>query len=204
MLTIRDLGQQDYLTTWQRMLDFTQKRSSSTADEIWLLEHPPVYTQGETDCSDNLLTSTQVPIVKTDRGGQMTYHGPGQLIAYILIDLKRHQLGVRELVNCLESCLLAYLNELDIQANSDSNAPGIYVDQHKVASLGLRIKRGCSYHGLALNVDMDLSPFKVINPCGISGQKMAKLADYYPGITLTAAKASLGRHLIESLEKKQQ
>ena len=173
---VRHLGLAEYLPTWQAMQDFTAQRTADTADEIWLLQHPPVYTVGLNGKPEHLLRSTEIPVIKIDRGGQITYHGPGQIVAYLLLDLRRRGYGVRELVSRMEQAVIELLAEHDISAQGRRDAPGVYVDSKKIAALGLRIKHGCCYHGLALNVDMDLSPFAAINPCG------------YPGLDVTQTK----------------
>ena len=165
----RRLGVADYAATLQRMQDFTAGRGPDTRDEIWLLQHPAVFTQGVAGRAEHVLAPGDIPVVRVDRGGQVTYHGPGQWVAYLLIDLRRRGLGVRALVDRIESALVTTLAHYDISAAADPQAPGVYVDGAKIASLGLRVRRGCSYHGLALNVDMDLEPFPRINPCGYEG-----------------------------------
>lgn len=169
VITTKILGTVEYVPTWQAMKNFTQQRTSTTPDEIWLLEHPPVYTQGIAGKPEHLLASTNIPIVKTDRGGQITYHGPGQVIMYLLLDLQRRQLGIRQLVRKMEQAVIDLLKEYNVAANGSKDAPGVYVDDAKIASLGLKIRRGACYHGIAFNVDMDLTPFSIINPCGYSG-----------------------------------
>jgi lipoyl(octanoyl) transferase len=163
------------------MQNFTQTRDENTPDELWLLEHPAVYTQGRNGKAEHILTASDIPIVKVDRGGQVTYHGPGQLIIYTLIDLKRRNLGVRRLVTLLENAIIALLSEHKIKACNNPKAPGVYVDNKKVAALGLRVSRGCTTHGLSLNIDMDLSPFNNINPCGYEGLQVTQCKDL--GIT---------------------
>mgnify|MGYP003562333994 FL=1 len=163
-LIIRDLGVVDYTETWQRMQQFTDNRDESTVDEIWLLEHPPVFTQGQAGKEEHLLFPGDIPVVKVDRGGQVTYHGPGQLVAYVLLDIKRRKIGVRELVTMIEQVIVGALAAHAVNAYARPDAPGVYVNEAKVASLGLRVRKGCTFHGLALNVAMDLSPFSRINP----------------------------------------
>lgn len=181
-LRIRRLeGLQDYETLWHAMRAFTEKRNSDTADELWILQHQPVYTLGQAGKAEHLLAASDIPVIKTDRGGQITYHGPGQLIVYILLDLKRRQLAVRELVSLLESSIIELLENHGMVAHSRKVAPGVYVTvngrEHKIASLGLRVRRGCCYHGLSFNLDMDLVPFTRINPCGYAGLPVTQLAD---------------------------
>ncbi|ALP54363.1 hypothetical protein Tel_15080 [Candidatus Tenderia electrophaga] len=174
---IRQLGRQPYQPVWRRMQQFTDHRDHTTVDEIWLLEHNAVFTQGMNGKTEHLLSPGDIPVIKIDRGGQVTYHGPGQLVAYLLIDLKRRKLGVRALVERIEQAVIALLADYDIQAHGRRDAPGVYVGKRKIAALGLRVRRGCSYHGLALNVNMDLSPFSRINPCGHHGMQVTQLVD---------------------------
>jgi len=174
---IRRLGHRDYLPTWQAMQEFTDRRDAATPDELWLVEHPPVFTQGLNGRPEHLLDPGTIPVVPVDRGGQVTYHGPGQLVAYPLLDLRRRQLGVRDLVERLEFAVIDLLAGYGIEAAGRRDAPGVYVDGCKIASLGLRIRRGCSYHGLSLNVDMDLAPFSRINPCGYPDLEVTRCAD---------------------------
>ncbi|MBN27332.1 MAG: octanoyltransferase [Alteromonadaceae bacterium] len=169
---IRQLGRQPYQPIWQAMQDFTDNRDAHSQDEIWLVEHDPVFTQGQAGKEEHLLAPGDIPVVKVDRGGQVTYHGPGQQMMYVLLNLKRHNLGVRTLVSALENCIVDTLKEYAIDAYPRADAPGVYVDSKKVCSIGLRIRRGCSFHGLALNVNMDLAPFQRINPCGYAGLEM--------------------------------
>jgi lipoyl(octanoyl) transferase len=158
--------QQDYLATWQAMKQFTHERDENTPDEIWLLQHPPVFTQGQAGRPEHILNPGTIPVVQTDRGGQVTYHGPGQLVLYTLIDLKRLQIGIRQLVTNLEKVVIQVLESYQIMARAKCEAPGVYVDEAKICSIGLRVKKGCSYHGIAFNINMDLEPFSRINPCG--------------------------------------
>lgn len=175
---VRRLGEVDYAATWEEMKRFTATRSADDADQIWLLQHPPVYTLGVAGRRAHLLRSdTRIPVIKTDRGGQITYHGPGQIVAYALVDLRRLGCGVRQLVGLLEQSVIDLLAEYDIKADRRQQAPGVYVGEAKIAALGLRIRNGCSYHGLALNVDMDLAPFTDIDPCGYPGLRVTQLRD---------------------------
>lgn len=174
-LICRDLGVVDYSETWEKMKEFTQTRDKSVSDEIWLLQHPQIFTQGQAGKAEHLLAPGDIPVVQVDRGGQVTYHGPGQLIAYVMVDLKRARIGVRDLVTLLENSVVNTLKQNDIDAYPKKDAPGVYVNEKKIASLGLRVRRGCSFHGLALNVDMDLSPFDRINPCGYQGLEMVDM-----------------------------
>lgn len=176
-LVIRHLGLQDYWLVWQAMTEFTNQRTPETLDEIWLVEHSPVFTQGQAGKPEHLLLPGDIPVVQTDRGGQVTYHGPGQLVAYPLLDLRRLKLGVRDLVSAIEQTIVETLAVYGIEAYPKPDAPGVYVAGDKIASLGLRVRRGCSFHGLALNVDMDLSPFERINPCGYQGLAMTQMRD---------------------------
>lgn len=177
-LNIRWLGKnQDYQACWQKMRDFTDNRNEETADEIWLLEHSPVFTQGQNGQPEHLLNPGDIPVVQTDRGGQITYHGPGQLMAYTLFNLRRHKLNVRQLVSLLEQSVVDLLAQHNIKAAAKADAPGVYVDDKKICSIGLRIRRGCSYHGIAFNINMDLEPFKRINPCGFSKLEMTQCAE---------------------------
>lgn len=175
---IKNLGLCDYEQTWQKMRDFTLNRTKETHDEIWLLEHPPVYTQGLAGKPEHVLNPGDIPIIQTDRGGQVTYHGPGQLVGYVLVDLRRIKIGVKAFVNAIESAVVQLLSDYHINANTDPNAPGVYVNGKKICSLGLKISRGCSYHGIALNVNNNLEPFSRINPCGFRNLQMTKINDF--------------------------
>jgi lipoyl(octanoyl) transferase len=176
--SIRQLGQNvDYQTTWQQMKEFTEQRSDSTADEFWVLEHNPVYTLGLAGREEHFLQKiTNIPIIRTDRGGQVTYHGPGQIVIYILLNLKRANLSIRTLVERLESGIIGYLHSLGITANGNRDAPGVYVDGKKIASLGLKVRKGCTYHGISFNLDMDTTPFNAINVCGYTGLQVVGLS----------------------------
>lgn len=174
---VRRLGLQLYETTFQRMRAFTAARDASTADEIWLLEHPPVFTQGQAGKVEHVLTPGDIGVVQSDRGGQVTYHGPGQLVCYVMVDLHRAGYGIRSLVTRIENAVIETLAGYGIQARAEAQAPGVYVEQKKIASLGLRVRKGCTYHGLALNVKMDLEPFTRINPCGYHGLKMTQICE---------------------------
>ncbi|MDG9923882.1 MULTISPECIES: lipoyl(octanoyl) transferase LipB [unclassified Pseudomonas] len=176
-LVVRHLGLAEYLPTLEAMRRFTAERDESTADEIWLLQHPQVFTQGQAGKAEHLLAPGDIPVVQVERGGQVTYHGPGQLVAYLMLDLRRQKLGVRELVTAMENALVDVLAGYGIEAAPKADAPGVYVAGDKIASLGLRVRNGCSFHGLALNVDMDMAPFQRINPCGYAGLKMIQLKD---------------------------
>jgi len=184
MMKIKELGLQNYTDVWQNMRDFTIDRDENSEDELWLLEHYPVYTQGQAGKAEHILNPTSIPVVQSDRGGQVTYHGPGQLVAYILMDINRRNLGVRTLVTQLEHILIKVLQTYDINANIVCGAPGVYVDTKKIASIGLRVKNGRTYHGIALNVAMDLKPFLGINPCGFAKMEMTQIGDFQPTIKL--------------------
>lgn len=177
VLGVRELGLVDYPQAWQAMQRFTNQRGPDTSDEIWLLEHPPVFTQGQAGKAEHLLMPGDIPVIQADRGGQVTYHGPGQLVAYLLLDVRRSGVGVRELVSRMERSLVELLAGYGVEAYAKPDAPGVYVGAAKIASLGLRIRHGRSFHGLALNVDMDLEPFRRINPCGYAGMAMTQLKD---------------------------
>ena len=176
-LIVRRLGLVEYLPTFEAMRRLTAERNEQTPDEIWLLQHPQVFTQGQAGKAEHLLAPGDIPVIQVDRGGQVTYHGPGQLVAYLMLDLRRLGLGVRELVTAMEQSLVDVLATYGIEAAPKADAPGVYVNGDKIASLGLRVSRGCSFHGLALNVDMDMSPFWRINPCGYAGLRMVQLKD---------------------------
>ena len=168
-LIIRQLSKMNYSEVWHAMQNFTDERDDKTCDELWLVEHPPVFTQGQAGKEEHLLMPGDIEVVKVDRGGQVTYHGPGQQVIYFMINLRRRKIGVRQLVTLIENGIVASMADFDIKANAKPDAPGVYVNDKKIASLGLRVRRGCSFHGLALNVNMDLSPFLRINPCGYQG-----------------------------------
>lgn len=175
--TVRHLGEVDYHDTWQKMQDFTQSRQPDTPDELWFLSHPAVYTLGKNGKPEHVLNAQNIPVINSDRGGQVTYHGPGQIIVYTLLDLNRSKTGVRELVTLIENSIIELLAQFKIVACARRDAPGVYVKNAKIAALGLRVRKGCSFHGLALNVDMDLAPFKQINPCGFEGLEVTQLKD---------------------------
>ena len=196
---IRHLGLVDYASTWQRMQQFTAERTAPTADELWFLQHPPVFTLGMAGRREHLLAPGAIPVVQSDRGGQVTYHGPGQLVVYTLLDLRRAGLGVRDLVTALEQAVIGYAASLGVTAVARPEAPGVYVAGAKLASVGIRIRRGCSYHGLALNVNMDLAPFRRINPCGHAGLDMTQLARLAPVADVAAAAAGITPWLLAAL-----
>ncbi|MFC6670093.1 lipoyl(octanoyl) transferase LipB [Marinobacterium aestuariivivens] len=198
-LILRDLGQVEYASTWQRMQAFTDARDAATPDEIWLLEHDPVFTQGQAGKAEHLLNPGDIPVVQVDRGGQVTYHGPGQLVVYLMINLRRRTLGVRDLVDLMEQSVVDLLQWYGVEAYPKPDAPGVYVGDAKICSLGLRVRRGCSFHGLALNLDMDLEPFLRINPCGYAGMAMTQLASLVPGLDPAEASRRLGDILISKI-----
>ena len=183
-MILRELGLVEYAPTLEAMKTFTDSRGPDTPDELWLLQHPPVFTQGQAGKAEHLLAPGDIPVVQVDRGGQVTYHGPGQCVVYLLVNMRRLGLGVRDLVSTIEQAILALLSEYAIEAAAKAGAPGVYVAGEKIASLGLRVRRGCSYHGLALNVDMDLEPFQRINPCGYEGLRVTSMARQLPGVSL--------------------
>lgn len=185
---LRHLNHQPYADTWQAMQAFTQQRTADTPDELWTVEHPPVYTLGLSGKREHLLNIGDIPVVHSDRGGQVTYHGPGQVVIYTLIDIKRLPINIRELVTLLENAMIAALADYGINAQARADAPGVYVQGKKIGSIGLRIKNHCSYHGLSLNNAMDLRPFTLINPCGYAGLAMTQLADL--GVHVTTAEAA--------------
>lgn len=201
---VKHIGLADYVTTWRAMQAFTAQRGAATRDEIWLMQHPPVYTLGLAGKAEHLLRGdTGIPVINIDRGGQITYHGPGQLIAYVLLDIKRRGLGVRALVRKLESAVIDLLASYHISAHHRADAPGVYVTQHgveaKIAALGLRVKNGCCYHGLALNIDMDLTPYQAINPCGYAGMAVTQMRALGVSEAFDTVSEKLTHHLIHAL-----
>ncbi|TMO26910.1 lipoyl(octanoyl) transferase LipB [Pseudoalteromonas sp. SCSIO 43095] len=202
-LIVRQLGRQRYMPIWQKMQDFTDTRDENTPDEIWLVEHESVFTQGQAGKDEHLLAPGDIEVIKVDRGGQVTYHGPGQQMMYVLFNLRRLKIGVRELVTWLEECIIESLAEYGIDAYAKADAPGVYVNDSKIASLGLRVRRGCSFHGLALNVNMDLSPFLRINPCGYAGMNMVQTKELNGPQNLEAAGQGLVKHMIKKLNATQ-
>lgn len=199
-LIVRSLGQQPYLETWEAMKSFTAQRGESTNDELWCLEHPRVYTQGQAGKAEHILAPGDIPVIEVDRGGQVTYHGPGQLVVYLMIGLTRRKMGVRALVDLIEQAIVRTLAELGIAAEPRPDAPGVYVGEAKIASLGLRVRRGCSFHGLALNVDMDMEPFRRINPCGYAGLAMCQVCDFVPTASMEDIENRLVAQLVAGLE----
>ncbi|KFC82693.1 lipoyl(octanoyl) transferase LipB [Buttiauxella agrestis] len=198
-IQIRQLGLQPYEPVSRAMHEFTDTRDETTLDEIWLVEHERVFTQGQAGKAEHVLVPGDIPVIQSDRGGQVTYHGPGQQVMYVLINLKRRKLGVRELVTILEQTVVNTLAELNINAYPRADAPGVYVDGRKICSLGLRIRKGCSFHGLALNIDMDLSPFLRINPCGYAGLEMTQVSSLRSGVSLSDVQPLLIDKFIELL-----
>lgn len=198
-LIVRELGLQPYEQIWQDMQLFTDQRSETTADELWLLQHSPVYTLGKNGRPDHILDAQDIPVIKSDRGGQVTYHGPGQVIVYTLLDLNRRNIGVRELVTRIENSVIELLEDYGISASARKDAPGVYVDGRKIAALGLRVRKGRSFHGLALNVDMDLKPFSRINPCGYQGLEVTQLAELADVADFNAVEKRLLSHLQQQL-----
>lgn len=190
-IVVKHLGRQPYVPIWQAMQAYTDERDDDSDDQLWLLQHDPVYTQGLAGKPEHVLMPGDIPIVHTDRGGQVTYHGPGQLVMYPLLNLERHRLGVRALVCALEQLVMDWLASHDVASERREGAPGVYVAGAKIASLGLKVRRGCSYHGLAINVDMDLSPFERINPCGLAGQPMTQVRALLPDLTVEAVEQAL-------------
>ncbi len=200
-LHIKALGMVEYEPTWRAMQSFTAERTADTLDEIWLVQHPPTYTQGQAGKPEHLLHQTSIPVVKIDRGGQITYHGPGQIVAYLLLDLHRWKINVRELVRLMEQAVIDLLAEYGVAAEGRVDAPGVYVGDAKIAALGLKIKKGCSYHGLSFNVDMDLSPFDNINPCGYEGLRVTQAVELGMTVPLEELQAQLTQNLVHGLQR---
>lgn len=194
---VRSRGLQPYLSTYEEMKTFTIQREEHTPDEVWLLEHPPVYTQGQAGKPEHILNPKNIPVIQSDRGGQVTFHGPGQLVVYVLFDLKRRHLGIKTLVCQLEQLIVSLLTYFGVKAQTRCGAPGVYIGDEKIASIGLRVKNSCTYHGLALNVDMDLTPFKGINPCGYQRLEMTQLKNYVNNITMADVQARMIDSLIQ-------
>jgi lipoyl(octanoyl) transferase len=197
-LKVRELGLADYETVWREMQAFTDGRDESTQDELWLLQHPPVFTQGQSGKAEHLLAPGNIPVVQVDRGGQVTYHGPGQIVAYPLLDIQRRKLGVRALVNRIEESIIQVLGSYSVRGERREGAPGIYVDGAKIAALGLRVRRGRSFHGLAFNIDMDLEPFSRINPCGFQGLEVTQLSAL-KAVNLADVESALSEQLASHL-----
>lgn len=200
-IKVKEFGRQGYDSTYQAMRDFNEKRDASTVDEIWLMEHFPVYTLGLSDKTEHLLNTADIPVIKTDRGGQVTYHGPGQLIAYLLINLKRRPYTIKKLVSLIESSVIEYLRDLGLNPERKAGAPGVYINGEKIAALGVRVRKGCTYHGLALNIDMDLKPFDGINPCGYQGLVCTQLVNHIESISVAEVKEKFIAYLIKYLDQ---
>ena len=198
-IVIRHLGRTEFENTWRAMQDFTTNRAAETLDEIWLTEHSPVYTLGLNRKNVRMPSRDDIPVVNTDRGGKITYHGPGQIIIYFLIDLKRKGINIRQLVSAMENSVVALLKEANVDAAAKTDAPGVYVQEKKIASLGLRLKKECCYHGLSLNVDMDLSPFNAIDPCGYQGLEVTQLKSLGVDLTQTEAATKLLKYMTKEL-----
>lgn len=197
-LIIQHKGLCDYKNSWEAMKAFTDQRDAHTLDELWLLQHPPVFTQGQAGKAEHIRDAHTIPIVQSDRGGQVTYHGPGQLVAYLLADLRRLKLSPRQLVSRLENSVIELLADLHLKAHSRCEAPGVYVDEAKIASIGLRVRKGCSYHGLALNVDMDLTPFSYINPCGYHNLAITQLRDLKPELEFSQIEKDIIPYILKN------
>lgn len=200
-MQIKDLGMQDYVETYNAMREFNDQREATTNDQIWLLEHLPVYTLGLSGKEEHLLNTKQIPVIKTDRGGQVTYHGPGQLIAYLLIDLNKRSYSIKKLVSLMEQSIINYLQDCGVVAERKVNAPGVYINEEKIAALGVRVRKGGTYHGLAINIDMDLEPFDGIDPCGYIGMKCTQLSNHVNNITLQDVKNNLPKYLLKYLDQ---
>ncbi len=200
MIVFQKLDRQPYEVTWEKMKSFTASRDNDTEDEVWLLEHDAVYTQGQAGKAEHILASSSIPIVQSDRGGQVTYHGPGQLVAYVMLDLIRLNIGIRTLVCKLEQILIDLLADYTISAQRKPGAPGVYVGEKKIASIGLRVKKGCTYHGIALNVDMDLKPFQSINPCGYQALKMTQMKYFCPNICIEEVQQRFLEHFTKTYQ----
>lgn len=194
-LIVKQLGLSDYQSVWQAMKNFTLKRDEHTPDELWIVEHSPVFTLGRNGKPEHILHDSHIPVIKVDRGGQVTYHGPGQVVIYLLLDLHRRKLGIRRLVTLIENCIIKLLRQYNLIANSDPKAPGVYVDGKKVAALGLRVSKGRTTHGLSLNVDMDLTPFSYINPCGYEGLEVTQTRNLGVNADMAALAAELQKML---------
>jgi lipoyl(octanoyl) transferase len=196
---IRRLGAQDYCTVWRAMQEFTNTRHQYTLDELWLTEHPPVFTQGQNGKPEHILSPGDIPVIQVDRGGQVTYHGPGQLVLYTLVDLQRKKFNIRKIMSLLEQSVIQMLMDYKIPAYAKPTAPGVYINNKKICSIGLRIRRGCAFHGLALNVAMNLEPFLRINPCGFSELKMTQLSELNKSVDMRMASVKLVEYLIKNL-----
>jgi len=202
-LHVHYLGLQTYADVWHDMQQFTEHRTAHTDDEIWFVQHPPVYTLGKNGKPEHILSSEDIPVLKVDRGGQVTYHGPGQLVVYVLLDLNRLKLGVRALVTMLERAVIELLSHYGVEAISRKDAPGVYVGQEKIAALGLRVRNGCCFHGLALNIDMDLRPYEKINPCGYEGLKITQLSNLVESADIETVTDQLKKIIYQNLQYEQ-
>ncbi len=196
---VKHLGEVDYQKTWQKMQDFTNTRQQDTVDELWFLQHPPVYTLGKNGKAEHVLNPVDIPVINSDRGGQVTYHGPGQIVVYTLLDLNRLKIGVRQLVTVIEQSIIELLASYSVNSIARRDAPGVYVNDAKIAALGLRVRKGCSFHGLALNVDMDLEPFSRINPCGYEGLEVTQLKNLVNDIEIKGVVDKLQQTLLKNL-----
>ena len=201
---IKHLGFSEYEPVWRAMQEFTDSRDKDTTDEIWTVEHPPVFTQGQAGKAEHILAAGDIPVIQVDRGGQVTYHGPGQIVIYPLIDLKRHKMGIKALVHGIEEAIIQTLSQYDVYAQRRENAPGVYVEGKKVASLGLRVRKGCTFHGLAFNVRMDLEPFSRINPCGFLGLEVVQLSEFVHNVDFLQVQNELVDNLCNILKFKKQ
>lgn len=202
MIEVIHLGLRPYHAVWQAMREYTEARDTHSADQLWLVEHPPVYTQGLAGKAEHILNPAQIEVVHIDRGGQVTYHGPGQAVVYLLLDIKRANLGIRPLVSLIEHSVIHLLADHGIEASARSDAPGVYITGQKIASLGLKIRKGCTYHGLAINVDMDLRPFLGINPCGLQGMQMTQLKDHGVNVSSAEIAAQCATHIQKLWQQK--
>ncbi len=200
-ITIKRLGLKDYETVWREMQVFTEKRDKQTEDQIWVVEHPSVFTLGLNGKLEHILAKPDIPIINTDRGGQVTFHGPGQLVVYLLLDLQRLDIGVRSVITMLEQAMINTLSQYGVTAVAKAEAPGVYVDDKKIGSVGLRVKRGCSYHGLSLNNDMDLSPFNCINTCGYADLEVTRLADLNIKINTSELAVPVVHQILQMIKK---
>ena len=198
-IKLKYLGLKDYEPVWRAMQKFTNQRDENTLDELWMVEHPAVFTQGQAGKAEHILNAAEIPVIQVDRGGQVTYHGPGQIVAYPLIDLKRHKIGIKALVNGIEEALIQTMKTYNINAQRKEKAPGVYVNDKKIASLGLRVRKGCTFHGLAFNIRMDLEPFLRINPCGYVGLEVIQLSELDSTVDFKQVQEQLIKHLCEIL-----
>lgn len=203
-IKIKHLGFSEYEPVWRAMQEFTDSRDKDTTDEIWTVEHPPVFTQGQAGKAEHILAAGDIPVIQVDRGGQVTYHGPGQIVIYPLIDLKRHKMGIKALVHGIEEAIIQTLSQYDVHAQRRENAPGVYVEGKKVASLGLRVRKGCTFHGLAFNIRMDLEPFSRINPCGFLGLEVVQLSEFVNNVDFHQVQNELVDNLCNILKFKKQ